>query len=139
MHIYTLLRGKIDAIKEWEAWMTSQYLKFSWKDKKGKEVENAYAQLQVREVKLYEIVCPEEHGDMVMSWIKPSNDKFWGKAVGWLGKFLGLKKAPKNWEPCLFPCVEGIATAVLGTKKDKVNFKRKQNLEEEGGIPSEQL
>lgn len=137
MHIYTLLRGKLDAIKEWEAWMTSQYLQFPWKDKDGNVIDG-FAQLQVREVKLYEIVCPEQHEQIVLGWIKPSDDKMWGKAVRFLGKFLGLKKT-KPHTPNLFPCVEGISTAVLGIKRDKVNFDPKQNLEEQGGIPSEQL
>ena len=68
MHIYVLARGIMKGIREWEEFMSSQYFPMDMKIK-GKKVRHL-AQLQVRPVKLYEVVCPEESEKAVLSMIK---------------------------------------------------------------------
>ena len=125
--------------------MSSQYLPFEVIEKGKTEPTPYLVQLQIREIKLYEIICPKECEDKVMAMIKPS--KFYGKAAKFnklikiLSKILGLKKPSKNWEPALLPPTEGIALAVLGTKDDQMNWIKKEpkDVHSLGGNPREQL
>lgn len=145
MHIYCLTRGLIPVLREWENFLTSQYLPFKVLEKDKTEPTNYLAQLQVREVKMYEIVCPEECEDNVMGMLKPTtNEGFggkFGKLVNPLRKILGLKKPSTTWKPSLLPKTDGMSLIVLGTKKDKLGWvkEEKRDVESLGGVPQEYL
>ncbi len=132
MHIYVLARGLISELKKWENFMSSQYLPMEVLEKGKKKPTPYLAQLQVREVKMYEIICPKGEEDKVLGMIKPTtNEGFggkWGKMVTPLRKLLGLKPISKTWKPHLLPTTEGISLIALGTKDDKQNWiKRERN------------
>ena len=146
MHIYVAIRGLISAVKEWENFMSSQYLPFEVLEKGKKKPSPYLAQLQVREIKMYEIVCPKECEDKVMAMIKPEG--FWGDSAKFkrpfklLGKLLGLKKCSTNWKPALLPPTPGMQIFALGTKDDKMNWTKKEdtsNNYQDVGIPKENL
>ena len=146
MHIYIAIRGLISAVKKWENFMTSQYLPFEILEKGKKKPTKYLAQLQVREIKMYEIVCPKESEDVVMGMIKPDLigkgfAGMWGKSIRMFSKLLGLKKCSTTWKPNIIPSNEGMAIIVLGTKDDKMNWTKKEdkNVFALGHIPKEML
>ncbi|KKK47368.1 hypothetical protein LCGC14_3155940 [marine sediment metagenome] len=144
MHIYIAIRGLISAVKEWENFMSSQYLPFKVLEKGKKKPSPYLAQIQVRELKIYEIVCPKECEDKVMSMIKPGgfhgdSSKF-KKPLRLLTKLLGLKKCSTNWKPNIIPNVGGLHILALGTKDDKMNWKpEKKTTVFDIGTPKEML
>ena len=125
MHIYVLARGILKGMREWEEFMSSQYFPMDMKIK-GKKVRHL-AQLQVRPIKLYEVVCPEGSENKVLSMIKgQKKEQEVGKIGKWLKrirKFVGLDEPSQDWKPCILPPNVGVTTYVLGTKKDKLNWK----------------
>ena len=145
MHIYVAIRGLISAVREWENFMSSQYLPLEVLEKGKKKPSKYAAQLQVREIKMYEIVCPKDCEDQVMSMIKPTDIKgfagMWGKSIRMFSKLLGLKKCSTNWKPNILPSSEGISIMALGTKDDKMNWEKKINKDvfAQGHTPKEML
>ncbi len=144
MHIYVALRGLISAVKEWENFMSSQYLPFEVLEKGKKKPSKYLAQLQVREIKMYEIVCPKDQEDVVMGMIKPTSEKgfagMWGKSIRMFAKLLGLKKCSTTWKESLLPNVGGLSIMALGTKDDKINWTKKENKDVfDIGTPKENL
>ena len=145
MHIYVLARGLQSALKEWENYMSSQYLPFEVKEKGKKKPSPYLAQLQVREIKMYEIVCPEESANKVLGMIKPGNlygeGKKFNGIVKWISKKLGLHPIPKTWTPSLLPQGGGCSFVGLGITKDVMNWKKKSNGNDvlDVGTPKEML
>ena len=141
MHIYVAIRGLISAVKEWENFMSSQYLPFEVLEKGKKKPSKYLAQLQVREIKMYEIVCPKDQEDVAMGLIKPGKAEGWGKAFKMFTKMLGLKKPSTTWKPNLLPNTEGIAIMCLGTKDDKLNWGKEppKDVFQKGHLPKEML
>jgi len=145
MHIYAQARGIISALRDWENFMSSQYLPFKVLEKGDSKPVPYLAQLQVREIKLYEIVCPKECEDQVMAMLKPGDlygaAKIFNKPMRLLAKILGLKKPSTTWKPNILPPMDGIALTVLGTKDDKVNWKKKKSKDvfNLGHMPEENL
>ena len=145
MHIYIAIRGLISAVKEWENFMSSQYLPFEVLEKGKKKPSKYLAQLQVREIKMYEIVCPKDQEDVVMGMLKPTElynegAKF-SKPLKLITKLLGLNKPSKTWKPNILPHTEGLAIMALGTKDDKMNWEKKVNKDvfAQGHMPKENL
>ena len=130
MHIYVGVRGLISAVKEWENFMSSQYLPFEVLEKGDKKPSKYLAQVQVREIKMYAIVCPKESEDVVMGMLKPSEGygsmKKFIKPFRLMAKMLGLKKCSTNWKPALLPTMDGMSIIALGTKDDKMNWTKKK-------------
>ena len=146
MHLYLLTRGTLRAVREWREGLSNCYLPMEVKDKDGK-LQKAMAQLQIRPVELYEIVFPEEHEATVMGLVKPNMDisrigKMWGRVGKWLIKKFGLKAPIKDWEPSQLPPNPGMSIIALGTKKDIINWTKKQGPQsfcDDGSIPREML
>ncbi len=149
MHIYVGIRGLISAVKEWENFMSSQYLPFEIleKNKKGKlkKKPSPYlAQIQVREFKMYEIVCPKECEDKVMGMLKPTGG-YGGmnrilKPFKMMMKLMGLKKCSTTWKPNILPNNNGMTIIAIGKKDDKMNWEPKKSKDvSEIGTPKEQL
>lgn len=145
MHLYILTRGTLRAHRDWEEMMAGQFLPMEVKDAKGKK-ETAYFQLQLRPVRMYEVVFPEEHEDKVMGIMKPTTPEGfggkWGKVGLWFAKRLGLKPAIKDWKPFLIPPNSGVSILALGTKKDVVNWTKEPSANsflDSGNIPRECL
>ncbi len=145
MHIYAQVRGLISALRDWENFMSSQYLPFEVLEKGDKKPSKYLAQLQVREIKLYEIVCPKECEDQVMAMLKPGDlygaAKIFNKPMRLLARLLGLKKPSTTWKANILPPMEGIALTVIGTKDDKMNWVKKKNNDVfvKGDMPKENL
>ena len=125
--------------------MSSQYLPFEVLEKGKKKPSKYLAQLQVREIKMYEIVCPKDQEDVVMGLLKPNKlyggaEKF-EKPLRWFTKMLGLNKCSTKWKPNLLPNTEGMAIMALGTKDDKMNWEAKVNKDvfAQGHTPKENL
>lgn len=129
MHIYVALRGLISEVRKWENFMSSQYLPFEMIPKGKKKPIKALAQLQVREIKMYEIVCPKECEDQVMGMLKPNKNfaGIFGKPIKLISKLLGLKKCSTTWKPKMLPNTEGLSIMALGTKDDKMNWEAKKS------------
>ena len=145
MHIYIAIRGLISAVKEWENFMSSQYLPFEVLEKGKKKPTKYLAQLQVREIKMYEIVCPKDQEDVVMGMLKPSGgyggmNKFM-KPLKFIVRMIGLKKCSTTWKPNILPNNDAIAIIALGTKDDKMNWTKKERKDvfALGHIPKEML
>ena len=146
MHLYLLTRGTLRAVREWKEGLSNQYLPMEIKNKEGK-IEKCMAQLQIRPVELYEVVFPEEHEATVMGMIKPQTDVSvyggkWAKVALWFSKRLGLKPPIKDYKNLLLPPNCGVAALALGTKKDVVNWKKKEganSLLDKGNKPRENL
>ena len=146
MHIYVLTRGILSATKQWENDLAAQYLPFEVIEKGKKKPSKYLAQLQVRPVNLYEIVCPEDCEAQVMGLLKPTTEKGfggkWGKTITLITKLLGLKSPLKNWTPSITPPGDGVSVLCLGTKKDKLNWEKKKDASQllvDGHIPQELL
>jgi len=126
MHAYFLARGITKHIKEWASELGHQYVPLDFKDKDGK-VEHRVAQVQVRELKLYEIVFPKSAEAAIMGVIDPSEYKVLGKWTGYvkfLSKMLGLKKClPRDkWKKPGIPLHRECSLLPLGVKEDKTNW-----------------
>ncbi len=144
MHIYVAIRGLISAVKEWENFMTSQYLPFEVLEKGDKKPSPYLARIQVRELKIYEIVCPKECEDKVMGMLKPVEPYGVGakfkKPFRLLARMLGLKKCSTTWKPNILPNIGGLHITALGTKDDKMNWKpEKKTSVFDIGTPKEML
>lgn len=125
--------------------MSSQYLPFEVLEKGKKKPSKYLAQLQVREIKMYEIVCPKESEDVVMGMIKPEEghggmDKII-KPLKFLAKMMGLKKCSTTWKPNVLPNRDGMTIIALGTKDDKLNWEKKvsKDVFHKGHKPQENL
>ena len=126
--------------------MSSQYLPFEVLEKgkngKLKKKPSKYlAQLQVREIKMYEIVCPKDQEDVVMGMLKPTQG-YGGmeRMIKMAKKFLGLKECSTEWKPHLLPNIDGLNIIALGTKDDKLNWeKKKEKGVSDIGTPKEML
>ena len=131
MHIYVAVRGLISAVKEWENFMSSQYLPFEVLEKGDKKPSKYLAQLQVREIKMYEIVCPKDSEDAVMGMLKPTSryGKMFKilKPFKLLAKMMGLKKCSTTWKPNIVPNIGGMDIVALGRKDDKMNWVKKES------------
>ena len=145
MHNYVAIRGLIPSIREWTNFMSPQYLPFKWKDKNNKIV-NGLAQLQVREVRLYELVYPKDCHNQVMGMIKPDIGGkgfagFWGKPIRILSRLLGLKKVGNDWTASPLPLKPGMTIMCLGTKEDKIGWEvpKPTDIFKQGGKPQEFL
>jgi hypothetical protein len=106
MHIYCLARGIKPALDRWENDLLAQYLPFEILEK-GQTTPTPYlAQLQVRPVNLYEIVCPKSSEAVVMGMLKPQTDAGimgkYGKIINLLRKALGLKKPITDFKNNLY-------------------------------------
>jgi len=127
--------------------MSSQYLPFEILEKGKKNPTPSLAQLQVREVKMYEIVCPKESEDKVMAMLKPDVIgygfcKFWNKPIRLISRILGLKKPSTNWKPNILPLNGGLSLMCFGTKDDKMGWKKKMDANQclmDGDTPKEFL
>ena len=144
MHIYVGIRGLISAVKAWENFMSSQYLPFKILEKGKKKPSPYLAQIQVREFKMYEIVCPKECEDKVMGMLKPT--KGYGgmnrilKPFKMMMKMMGLKKCSTTWKPNIIPNNDGMTIVAIGKKDDKMNWDKKKSKDvSEIGTPQEQL
>lgn len=145
MHIYVAIRGALAAIKEWENFMTSQYLPFEVLEKGTKKPLPYLARIQVREIKMYEIVCPKESEDAVMGMLKPTEGygsmKRFIRPLKLVAKMLGLKKCSKTWKPNVLPNNDGMNVIALGTKDDVVNWTKQKSGNDcfDVGMPREML
>lgn len=124
--------------------MSSQYLPFEVLEKGKKKPSPYLAQLQIREFKMYEVVCPKECEDKVMSLLKPND--FWGdssrfkKPLNWLRRLLKLKKCSTNWKPGVIPSTDGMQIIAIGTKDDQINWTPKKRRDVYNiGTPQEKL
>ncbi len=129
MHIYAKARGIISALRNWENFMSSQYLPFEVLEKGKKKPSKYLAQLQLREIKTYEIVCPKECEDQVMGMLKPNGNfaGVWTKPIRAMARLMGLKKPSTTWKPNILPPMDGISLIVMGTKDDKMNWEKKKS------------
>ena len=129
--------------------MSSQYLPFEvlekYKNGKSKKKPSKYlAKIQVREIKMYEIVYPKECEDVVMGMIKPTTPGgfagFWGKPIRLFARLLGLKKCSTTWKPNILPNIDGLSIMALGTKDDKMNWEKEKKVDVfDIGTPKEML
>lgn len=146
MHIYVGVRGSKQSVEDWSNFLRAQYLPFEILEK-GQDKPTPYlAQLQVREFKLFEIVCPKDCEDKVMGLIKPEalwgDSKRFSRPINWIRKLLGLKKCSTNWKPNLTTPTAGMQIYAIGTKDDKLNWEVKKDNSNNAfdvGTPKENL
>ena len=132
--------------------MPAKYIPAS-KDENGKKIRaktikskivKGRIKLQIREVKLHEVVFPKEYEEAVMGLINPStgDTKYmggWAKILPKLARFLGLKKPLKKWKKNDVINRDGIGCLALGTKEDIMNFQTSAPIQSHGIIPQENL
>jgi len=146
MHLYLAARGLVNHMKEWASELGHQYLPLEMKDKDGKPMPNIYSQLQVREIRLYEIVFPKGSEATVMGMVNPSEYKVFGKftkPLKALTRMMGLKKClpKKKWKIPGIQLNRFISVMPLGIKPDVENWKPKENTDcfSQKIIPQEML
>lgn len=98
------------------------FIPYEFKNEKGKK-EKGQVQLIPREVKLYELVYPEDQHDKVLGLLKDGYKKY--KILHglkkYLAKILGLKTLSKKERAQLgkYPVSKNVGIHIIGTKKDK--------------------
>lgn len=98
------------------------FLPYKFKDKNGKEV-NGQVQLIPREVKLYELVYPEESHEKVLGLLSDGYSRYslGHKLKNYLARLLGLKPLSKKEKEKLnkVQVKKHVGVHIIGTKKDK--------------------
>ena len=119
MHFYCIARGVKDPLERWINDLLAQYYPYKY----HKDKPPGVVQLAVREVKLLEVVYPEEVHDEVMKIMQPRHgwDKRLVKSALFLRKVLRLDKVDmKDLENAGLPTSTYISVIPLGIKKDKM-------------------
>lgn len=146
MHLYTLTRGLKTKLNDWENDLSAQWMPLNYKLPDG-TIKEGRIKLQIREVKLHEIIFPKEYEEQVMGLVNPMVDTSckgymgkWAKIIPRLARFLGLKKPLQNWKENNLIHRDGIACLALGTKEDIMNFDLPgEPIQSHGVIPQEDL
>jgi len=119
MHLYILARGHKDKIERWENDLLARY--YPYEHEKGKP--KGLLQLSVREVKIYEIVFPEEHMEEILQTIKPKDYGKVGKyrkLINFFAKILGLEKVPEYTPDNKFRVFnDAVGIHAIGIKRDE--------------------
>ena len=141
MHLYLLTRGIKKRVDEWENDLGAQWMPLKYKMPDGKIVDGRI-KLQIRVVRLHEVVFPKEYEKQVMSLIEPGDASSYGKWASFINKIIyafALKKPMKDWKPSDQIDKDGIATVALGTREDAMNFNINHSVQELGITPEENL
>ena len=128
MHLYMITRGIKNEVDQFITELQGKYLPFKWRDanKGDKQVVDAYTQIAVRPIQLWELVFPEGSKDIVLATIfkkdKGLPQHKWHQKFVWaLRKMLGMGVEPipeyKTNEVMPIRC-EGIERIGIGVKKD---------------------
>ena len=117
MHFYCIARGVKDPLERWINDLLAQYYPYKF----DKDKPPGILQLAVREIKLLEIVYPEEHHENVMKIVQPRHgwDRRVRRQARILRKILKLDKMVLRDYGCGLPTSTYISVIPLGTKKDK--------------------
>lgn len=129
---------------QWENDLGAQWMPLNFKMPDG-SIKKSRVKLQIREVKLHEIVFPKEYEEHVMGLINPAVGKNrcigkFSKIVPRLARLLGLKKPMQKWKKNDVIFNDGISCLALGTKEDIMNFEMPaEPIQKHGIIPQEQI
>lgn len=104
MHLIIGTRGNKESVELFIKELSSKYLNIPFRNKKTGEIVNVANPIHVRPFQLWEIICPKEHRDLVLSTlfankeaVQPDKPKF-KKWYKWLIKFLPINKMPEEWD-----------------------------------------
>ncbi len=132
-------------MNEWENDLSAQWMPLNFKLPDG-SIKKGRVKLQIREVKLHEIVFPKEYEKQIMGLINPMVDTSgkgymgkWGKIIPKFARFLGLKKPITKYNISDEINANGVACLALGTKEDIMNFDMEEPIQNSGIIPEENL
>jgi hypothetical protein len=136
MHLYVATKGIKHEVDQFITELQGKYLPLKYRDSVDKPFQDAYLQLAVRPIQIWEIGYPKEHHDIVCNSIlglykdyphgimgndgtKPVIHKWVNKFIFWARKLLHLDPIPEWKGEQMFPIRRvAVSTIGLGTKQD---------------------